>query len=148
VIEDLYRTVILEHYQSPRNRGVLPNPTVQAHSMNPLCGDEMSVTARIEGDRLVDAAYEARGCSISHASADMMADLIKGKTLAQVSNLCASFRNMMEDSVDDVASELGDLTALQSVRKYPVRIKCALLPWNTLIEALRDHPLAHLGEER
>lgn len=137
MIEDLYRSVILEHYQSPRNRGALADPTIQGHSLNPLCGDEMSVTAKIDGDRVVDAAYEARGCAISHASADMMADLVKGKTLAEVADLSDGFRRLMEDSTDDALPELGDLKALQSVRKYPVRIKCALLPWNTLSEALR-----------
>lgn len=137
MIEDLYRSVILEHYQSPRHRGAVADPTVQGHSMNPLCGDEMSVTARIEGDRVVEAAYEARGCSISHASADMMADLIRDKTLVEVSDLCESFRQMMEGTSDDAPTELGDLNVLQSVRKYPVRIKCALLPWNTLAAALR-----------
>lgn len=139
MIEDLYRAVILEHYQSPRNRGSVANPTIQGHSMNPLCGDEMSVTARIEEDRVVEAAYEARGCSISHASADMMADLIKGRSIAEVSVLCESFRHMMEDAGDDGPADLGDLKSLQSVRKYPVRIKCALLPWSTLVTALRDY---------
>ena len=92
VVEDLYREVILQHYRSPRNRRAIPDANVQGFAQNPLCGDEMSVAARVDDGRVVDAAYEARGCSISHASADMMADAVRGKTLAEVGRLVEAFK--------------------------------------------------------
>ena len=107
--------------------------------MNPLCGDEMRITARIEDNAIANVAFEARGCSISQASADMMADVVQGKEMQSASELADGFRSMMS-TADGVADDsLGDLASLQHVKKYPVRVKCALLPWNTLIEALRSY---------
>jgi nitrogen fixation NifU-like protein len=96
----------------------------------------MRITARLEDGSLTDVGFEARGCSISQASADMMADAVTGKTLATAAELASRFRSMMSDATADAPDSLGDLAALQHVRKYPVRVKCALLPWNTLLEAL------------
>lgn len=140
VLEDLYREVILQHYQSPRNRRTIPDANVQGYAQNPLCGDEMAVAARVDGGRIVDAAYEARGCSISHASADMMADAVRGKTLEEVSQILDAFKALMTDSAAPPSPDLGELSMLQSVRRYPVRVKCALLPWTTLADALASTP--------
>lgn len=137
VLEDLYREVILRHYQSPRNRRAIPDPSAESFAQNPLCGDEISVCARIDDGRIVDAGFQARSCSIVQASADMMADVVRGKTLMQVSDLIGMFRAMMANGADRAPEELGDLAALQGVRRYPVRVKCALLPWNTLADALQ-----------
>lgn len=139
MLEDLYREVILRHYQDPANRRKLPNADAQSFTQNPLCGDEITVAACIEGGRLADAAFEARGCSISQASADMMADLIRGKTIDAAVQLAAEFKRMMSDTDGEPSDELGDLVALRSIRKYPVRIKCALLPWTTLVDALQKY---------
>jgi nitrogen fixation NifU-like protein len=139
VLEDLYREVILQHYQSPSHRGRIDAADAEAFAQNPLCGDEMRITARIEEGLLADVAFEARGCSISQASADMMADVVSGKAIATTSELAASFRSMMSEADADPPASLGDLAAFQHVRKYPVRVKCALLPWNTLLEALRAY---------
>ncbi|NCZ68900.1 MAG: SUF system NifU family Fe-S cluster assembly protein [Actinobacteria bacterium] len=124
-LEDLYREIILDHYRSPRNRGELPPPAHKAEGHNPLCGDEIS----------------GQGCSISQSSASMMSQAIKGKSLDEVRALVHRFKVMMSieedgDDVDAPAVKLGDLEALQGVVKFPVRIKCATLAWNTLVEAL------------
>ena len=139
VLEDLYRDVILRHYQAPANRRKLPAPDAQSFTQNPLCGDEITVAASIEEGRLVDAAFEARGCSISQASADMMAELIKGKTIDAAVQLAAEFKQMMSGTDGEPSDELGDLVSLRAIRKYPVRIKCALLPWTTLLDALQTY---------
>jgi nitrogen fixation protein NifU and related proteins len=139
VLEDLYREIILRHYQAPSHRGRIAEPTAEAFAQNPLCGDEMRITAHIEDGSITDLAFEARGCSISQASADMMADVVTGQGLASASELAARFQAMMADDGDGAAESLGDLASLQHVKKYPVRVKCALLPWNTLIEALRTY---------
>jgi nitrogen fixation NifU-like protein len=139
VLEDLYREVILRHYQSPANRRKLAEPDAQSYTQNPLCGDEITVAACIEDDRLTDVAFEARGCAISQASADMMADLLRGKTSAAAGHLADQFKRMMEEGEEEPTDEIGDLAALRSIRKYPVRIKCALLPWTTLLDALRTY---------
>ncbi|MDH3190595.1 MAG: SUF system NifU family Fe-S cluster assembly protein [Acidimicrobiia bacterium] len=142
-LEDLYREVILDHYKNPRNRGHLAAADAEAQGVNPLCGDEISIELRFDGEVVADVAVESQGCSISQSSASMMTEAIKGKTRSEIMDITAKFRAMM--SLDDDTIELdtdrpgailGDLEALQGVRQYPVRIKCASLGWNTLLEAL------------
>jgi len=148
-LEDLYREIILDHYRTPRNRGELPTPpAVVAQGHNPLCGDEITVYLQLDDDVVSDVKVDGQGCSISQSSASMMSQAIKGRTVADVRALVRRFKGMMSieeagdgdgdgDSPADVA--LGDLEALQGVVKFPVRIKCATLAWNTLLEAL-DKP--------
>jgi nitrogen fixation protein NifU and related proteins len=136
VLEDLYRDLILKHYQAPANRRYLEKPDVQGSAQNPLCGDEITISAQLEADRIADAAFQARGCSISQASADMMADAVRGKSLADVRELIRHFEQLMREDVPGDPEVLGDLMALVSVKKYPVRVKCALLSWVTLAEAI------------
>jgi len=146
-LEDLYREIILDHYRSPRNRGELPTPpAVVAQGHNPLCGDEITVYLQVDGDTVSDVKVGGQGCSISQSSASMMSQAIKGHSLDEVRALVKRFKGMMsiEDADgdgDEPAAEvsLGDLEALQGVVKFPVRIKCATLAWNTLLEAL-DQP--------
>ncbi len=142
-LQELYREVILDHYRNPRHQGVLRGPHVHAEGQNPSCGDEFSLDLAVEDGTVVDVGIQGQGCSISQASGSMMADAIVGKTIEQVSELASDFKVMMsigdgESPVDpDRPGEvLGDLEALQGVRKFPVRIKCADLPWTTLEEAL------------
>jgi nitrogen fixation NifU-like protein len=137
--EDLYREAIIRRYQSPSNRRTIDDANAEGFSQNPLCGDEVRIAARIEGDRVVDAVFSARGCSISQASADMMADVIRGRTLPEVAEIAGQFRQIMTEDVDNVPPLLDELAVLRSVKKYPVRIKCALLPWDTLQHALEAH---------
>ena len=141
-LDDLYREIILDHYRSPRNRGELPPPAAHAVGHNPLCGDEIEVYLDVTADGMVnDIKVAGQGCSISQSSASMMSQAEKGKPVADVRALVHRFKSMMsiEEPSDDPAvaeAKLGDLEALQGVVKFPVRIKCAVLAWNTLTEAL------------
>ncbi|MBP1631999.1 MAG: iscU [Acidobacteria bacterium] len=142
-LDDLYREVILDHYRNPRRRGALEHPDAHADGQNPLCGDEISLDLALDGDRITDVRLQGRGCSISQASASMMAEAISGRTIAEVEALIHRFKAMMEIEPGDPGIDasrpgaaLGDLEALQGVRRFPVRIKCADLPWATLAEAL------------
>jgi nitrogen fixation NifU-like protein len=149
-LEDLYREIILDHYRTPRNRGELPVPPARhAEGHNPLCGDEITVYLNVEGDVegdgddavVSDVKVSGQGCSISQSSASMMSAAVKGKPVSEVKALVRKFKGMMSidtDGAPDVDIPLGDLEALQGVVKFPVRIKCATLAWNTLIEALES----------
>ena len=145
-LEDLYREIILDHYRTPRNRGELPPPAAHAVGHNPLCGDEIDVYLQVEDDIVTDVKVGGQGCSISQSSASMMSQAIKGHSVAEVRALTRRFKGMMsieedapdDEQVPDAEITLGDLEALQGVVKFPVRIKCATLAWNTLIEALAE----------
>ena len=145
-LEDLYRDVILDHYRNPRHRRPLEHPEATAEGVNPLCGDEVTVELTFDGDRVSDVAVTGQGCSISQSSASMMSEAITGKTRAEIAEIAERFHQMMtsEDEAaagldpDRPGAVLGDLEALQGVRKYPVRIKCASLPWTTLEQALES----------
>ena len=155
-LEDLYREIILDHYRNPRNRGELEVPPAhRVEGFNPLCGDEIVVYLEVSDDGTVDdIRIGGQGCSISQSSASMMAAAVKGKTVDEVRDLTKAFKAMMSihesaldgDAVEDGAPEpdgvpdvkLGDLEALRGVVKFPVRIKCATLSWNTLSQALDD----------
>ncbi len=160
-LEDLYREIILDHYRTPRNRGELPTPpAVTAEGHNPLCGDEITVYLdlddSVEPAVVRDVKVNGQGCSISQSSASMMSQAVMGKTVPEVRALVRRFKGMMSidvpadddsetsesdtDTADLVgasdAHPLGDLEALQGVVKFPVRIKCATLAWNTLVQAI------------
>ncbi|HUZ78234.1 MAG TPA: SUF system NifU family Fe-S cluster assembly protein [Chloroflexota bacterium] len=136
-LDDLYREVILDHYKRPRNKGVLDPHTVRAEGNNPLCGDEIRLDVNLRDGDIADIAFSGSGCSISQASASMMTEAVKDKGVAGAEQLIALFKEMMRGQAVDV-DELGDLEALQGVQKFPVRIKCALLAWTTLEEALKE----------
>jgi nitrogen fixation NifU-like protein len=136
-LDDLYREVILDHYRHPRNRGRLDPSDIAAEGANPLCGDELALFVRLHDGRVADVRFEGRGCSISQASASMMTEAIKGRTLGEARRLVAKFKGMMHG--EEPAEDLGDLAALQGVRKFPVRIKCATLPWVAFEQGLTDH---------
>jgi len=153
-LEDLYREIILDHYRNPRNRGELPAPPAQrVEGFNPLCGDEIVVYLLVEGDTVQDLKITGQGCSISQSSASMMSAAVKGKTVEEARRLIQAFKGMMsihesrlggeEDGAPEPAEDLsdvklGDLEALQGVVKFPVRIKCATLSWNTLAQGLDE----------
>ena len=152
-LEDLYREIILDHYRSPRNRGELPAPpAARVEGFNPLCGDEIVIYVDVQDGSVNDIRISGQGCSISQSSASMMSAAVKGKTLDEVHALTRAFKGMMsihehaldgEDTSDPIEPDpdvkLGDLEALRGVVKFPVRIKCATLSWNTLLQAL-DEP--------
>jgi nitrogen fixation NifU-like protein len=155
-LEDLYREIILDHYRNPRNLGELPvPPAVRAEGFNPLCGDEVVVTLAHDGDRLTEVRQAGQGCSISRSSASMMTVAVKDRSVADARALVRKVKAMMsvheaqldgEDTLDGLdeadgsasAEELGDVAALQGVVKFPVRIKCATLCWNALLQALDE----------
>jgi len=167
-LEDLYREIILDHYRSPRNRGELPSPpALRVEGYNPLCGDEIVVFLDVEDGQVTDLKIAGQGCSISQSSASMMSAAVKGRTLTEARALIRAFKGMMSihehrldgdpesgDPSDGNSAEhgagdgeiaaigpdvkLGDLEALQGVVKFPVRIKCATLSWNTLQQGLDE----------
>ncbi len=144
-LNDLYREIVMDHYRTPRNRGELPTPPARrADGHNPLCGDEISVYVVINGDVIEDIKLTGHGCSISQASSSMMSTAVKGRNLEQTRELVARFKELMTsesaDSSDQALRELGEIAALSGVSKFPVRIKCATLAWNTLTQALDDIP--------
>ena len=144
-LEDLYREIILDHHRNPRNRGELAPPASHAVGHNPLCGDEIDVYLAVADGVVSDVKVGGSGCSISQSSASMMSQAVKGKPVEEVRALVRRFKGMMSIPDDngnpiepDPAVKLGDLEALQGVVKFPVRIKCATLAWNTLLEALEQ----------
>jgi nitrogen fixation NifU-like protein len=155
-LEDLYREIILDHYRNPRNRGELPTPPARrVEGFNPLCGDEVVIYLDISDGRLAELKIGGQGCSISQSSASMMSSAVKGKTVEETRALIRAFKGMMsihehrldgagavdaelEPAVGEPEVKLGDLEALQGVVKFPVRIKCATLCWNTLAQGLEE----------
>jgi nitrogen fixation protein NifU and related proteins len=137
-LEELYKEVILDHYRSPRNKGRLDPHDVALERNNPLCGDELELFVRFEGDVVEGIAFEGKGCSISLASASMMTEKVLGLTQKQATAVTEEIKRMMSGEDEGDPDELGELVALKGVVKYPVRIKCALLGWNTLLEALEE----------
>lgn len=150
-LEDLYREIILDHYRTPRNSGELESPPAKrAEGFNPLCGDEIVVSIDVRGDNVIsDIKISGQGCSISQSSASMMSVAIKGKKVSEALAIAKSFKQMMniheiglEDETEvfhaEAETQLGDLEALRGVVKFPVRIKCATLSWNTLTQAFQE----------
>ncbi len=134
----LYQELILDHYRRPRNKGTLEGATHSVSLNNPLCGDEIDLQLRVDGDVIKEARFIGRGCSISQAAASMMTQLLKDTPVPQALALAERMSAMMHG--DEAAARdrsLGDLRALAGVSKFPVRIKCALLPWNALTDAVR-----------
>jgi nitrogen fixation NifU-like protein len=160
-LEDLYREIILDHYRSPRNRGELAAPPARrVEGFNPLCGDEVVVYVQVDEGTVTDIRFAGQGCSISQSSASLMSAAVKGKPVSEVRDLIRTFKAMMSihearlgdgdagngngsgpDAADAVVVDpeaLGELAALQGVVKFPVRIKCATLSWNTLAQGLDE----------
>lgn len=137
-LDDLYREVILDHYTHPRNKGTLDDADIKVEGANPLCGDELSIYIRLADGKISDVRFVGRGCSISQSSTSMMTEQIKGKTLDEAMRLVSRFKAMMHgEPVGE--DELGDLMALQGVRKFPVRIKCATLSWVALEQGVQEY---------
>ncbi|HEX9682981.1 MAG TPA: SUF system NifU family Fe-S cluster assembly protein [Acidimicrobiales bacterium] len=155
-LEDLYREIILDHYRNPRNRGELPSPPAQrVEGFNPLCGDEIVLTLQVDGDTVSNVMVAGQGCSISQSSASMMTAAVKGRTVDEARAMIRAFKAMMSIHESSLEGEgdgppadplsllpegvtLGDLEALKGVVKFPVRIKCATLSWNTLGQGLDE----------
>jgi nitrogen fixation NifU-like protein len=136
-LDDLYKEVILDHYKNPRNKREVADAPLSCSRNNPLCGDEITVTAAVGDDGVLsDVAFTGQGCSISQASASMMTEATTGKSVADAKVMAAEFRSMMAGETDPSEDEFGELVALKGVVKYPIRVKCAVLAWDVLQEAL------------
>ncbi|HUV31465.1 MAG TPA: SUF system NifU family Fe-S cluster assembly protein [Acidobacteriota bacterium] len=138
-LNEMYRDIILDHYRAPRGRKPLEKSDISSGGQNPACGDEIDMEIELENDVLKDIHVDCRGCAISVASGSMLAEAVKGRTFEEVGKLAEVVRSMLKGEDADLPEELEDLEALQGVRKFPVRIKCALLAWITLIEGLKSY---------
>ena len=135
-LNEIYKEVILDHYKNPRNKREVPGAELTCSKNNPLCGDEITVFVHEEDGRLVDVGFVGQGCSISQSSASMMTEAVSGATRREAGELIERIRGMMAGEVEPDEDTFGELVALKGVVKYPVRIKCAVLPWDVLQEAL------------
>jgi nitrogen fixation protein NifU and related proteins len=138
-LDDLYRRVIMDHYQKPRNRGKLDESEgLIVNLNNPTCGDSISLSLKVEEGKVVDARFLGEGCSISMSSASMMTEAVKGKPVEEALKLAQIFSDMMQGKEIDDSIDLGDIEALSGVAKFPARIKCATLAWKALEQGIRQ----------
>jgi nitrogen fixation protein NifU and related proteins len=135
-LDDLYRDIIMDHYRFPRGRKVLEAPDIKNEGQNPVCGDQIEVSLKVNGETVEEIAVDCAGCAISVASGSMLADIIKGKTISEIKIIAGAIKALLKGEEPPKEIELGDLEALAGVQKFPVRIKCALLSWTTLVDAI------------
>jgi len=147
-LDALYREVVLDHYRSPRGREPLGAPDVRHEGFNPVCGDEVEISIEMDGERIRGVQIKSRGCAISVASGSMMAEILPGMSRGEIEQTSEVFRKMIHGEEPPAHLDLGDLDALRGVAKFPVRVKCALLPWMTLKEALRAYEEGRSDLER
>ncbi len=134
-VDELYQEIILDHYRSPRNKRAAAGPGTVIHHDNPVCGDEIDLHVQVEDGRLRLVSFQGQGCAISQASASMMTEAVEGKTAEEALALAEAMRELMHGH-PPAAVDLGDLASLEGVARFPVRVKCALLPWAALRDAL------------
>ena len=145
-LDDLYQDIILDHYRRPRHHGLLQDPDLKGEGFNPFCGDQVILTLGLDdAGHIDDVGFEGQGCSISQASASMLVGHLVGKTLDEAEGLVRMFKGVMqgEPLTEDQEEELGEIAALQGVKRFPIRIKCALLGWTTLQDAIADYRKTH-----
>ena len=135
-LDEIYKEVILDHYKNPRNKREVPGAELTCSKNNPLCGDEITVFVHEEDGKLLEVGFLGQGCSISQSSASMMTEAVTGATREQAEELIGQVRGMMAGEIEPDEDAFGELVALKGVVRYPVRIKCAVLPWDVLQEAL------------
>jgi nitrogen fixation NifU-like protein len=138
-LNELYQEVILDHNKRPRNFRVLEASSHQAEGYNPLCGDRLSLYVRVDGETIADIGFQGSGCAISKASASLMTDAVKGRSVDEARGLFERFHRMVTTSPDLAVEDMGKLSVLAGVREFPVRVKCASLAWHTLKAALERH---------
>jgi len=136
-LDELYREVVLDHHRHPRGRAPLPRVDARAHGFNPVCGDEVVLSLALDGERIAGVQVAGRGCAICTASGSIMAEMVPGRTVAEAATTSEAFRSVMHGSPAPAGVDLGDLEALEGVQKFAVRVKCAMLPWVTLADAVR-----------
>jgi nitrogen fixation NifU-like protein len=138
-LDELYREVVMDHHRHPHGRAPLARVDARAHGFNPVCGDDVRLSLALDGERIAGVEIAGRGCAICTASGSMMAELVPGTTAAEAGRLVETFRAMMHGQPQPEDVDLGDLEALSGVAKFPVRVKCAMLPWVTLADAIASH---------
>ena len=141
ILEDLYQEIIIDHYKNPRNLGKIENPDVHKHVKNPFCGDEIDLDIKInsENKKIEEIKFLGEGCSLSQASASMLTELLKGKSIEEAKEFIDLFKKMVKGQTNQEDEErLGELQAFKGVAKFPVRVKCATLVWNTVSNSLED----------
>lgn len=145
-LDDLYRDIILDHYRSPRGKKPLEKADVKSDGSNPTCGDEVSLEVELDDGKVKGVHVDCLGCAISVASGSILAELLKGRTVDEAKRIAALVRDVLTGEAVEIPHDLGDLDALQGVRKFPVRIKCALLAWVTFMEGIKKHESGAAGE--
>jgi len=135
-LDELYRDILMDHYRYPRGNKPITNADLENEGHNPSCGDDIVMRFKFDGDKIEDVSVDCMGCAISVASGSMLADIVKGKTVGEVIELAKIVKAMLKGEQPDDDKDLGDLEALRGVNKFPVRIKCALLSWTTMMDAL------------
>jgi len=135
-LDEIYKEVILDHYKNPRNKREMPDAPLTCSKNNPLCGDEITVYVDAEDGKVLEVSFVGQGCSISQSSASMMTEAVSGKTVEQVEALASDVRAMLAGELEPDEDTFGELVALNGVVKYPIRVKCAVLAWDVLQEAL------------
>ncbi|HEY7756293.1 MAG TPA: SUF system NifU family Fe-S cluster assembly protein [Actinomycetota bacterium] len=135
-LDEIYKEVILDHYKNPRNKRELPDAELTCSKNNPLCGDEITVFAHAEDGKVLEVSFVGQGCSISQSSASMMTEAVSGKTVEDVGSIARDVRAMLAGELEPDEETFGELVALKGVVKYPVRVKCAVLAWDVLQDAL------------
>lgn len=138
-LDQLYRSVIMDHYKNPRNRGSIEGDSLTVDMNNPTCGDRIRLQLQVEDGIVTDAKFEGEGCSISMSSASMMTEAVKGKKVEDALKMSKMFSNMMlGEDIDDEEMEIGDIQALQGVSQFPARIKCATLAWKAMEKGVKE----------
>ncbi|MCK5125824.1 MAG: SUF system NifU family Fe-S cluster assembly protein [candidate division Zixibacteria bacterium] len=135
-LDDMYRDIIMEHYRFPRGHSSIENPDIVNEGHNPVCGDEIEIKVKIEKDVIETVSVECAGCAISTASGSMLAEICEGKTIAEVKKIAEIVKALLKGVEYDDNIDIGDIEALQGVKNFPVRVKCALLSWTTLVDAI------------
>jgi len=140
-LDEMYRDIIMEHYRFPRGTKNIRNPDLVSEGQNPACGDEIEIKVKMNHDKVQNVLVHCAGCAISVASGSMLAEIVEGKSIDEIKKIAGIVRALLKGEEISEDIDLGDLEALKGVRKFPVRIKCALLSWTTLVDAIeaREH---------
>ncbi len=135
-LDEMYRDIIMEHYRFPRGHNKILNPDITKEGRNPACGDEIEIQVKMDKDKIETVSVDCAGCAISTASGSMLAEICEGKTIAEVKKIAEIVKALLKGEEFDDSYDIGDIEALQGVNKFPVRVKCALLSWTTLVDAI------------
>jgi len=135
-LDEMYRDIILEHFRFPRGKSSIINPDLSNEGQNPVCGDEIEIKVKMDADKIETVSVDCAGCAISTASGSMLAEICEGKSIDEVKRIAEIVKALLKGEEFDKDFDLGDIEALQGVKKFPVRVKCALLSWTTLVDAI------------